>query len=111
MICRPFLFMVTEEKMEESDEHRATGGVCFFFFAEASQFDSHHSFIVRYTAAEDLGLDMHTDDSATGHEGWVIFGLRPIGGVKTGQSGDCSDCAGIIGVHGQTTKQRPLKEG
>lgn len=30
---------------------------------EASQFDSHHSFIVRYTATEDLGLDMHTDDS------------------------------------------------
>ena len=41
---------------------------------QASQFDSHHSFIVRYTATEDLGLDMHTDDSATGHEGWVIFG-------------------------------------
>eukprot|EP00434_Breviolum_minutum_P044244 symbB.v1.2.039499.t1/scaffold6608.1/size16736/1 len=33
------------------------------FPEEASQFDSHHSFIVRYTAAEDLGLDMHTDDS------------------------------------------------
>ena len=31
---------------------------------EASQFDDHHSFIVRYTASEDLGLDMHTDDSA-----------------------------------------------
>ena len=33
------------------------------FPSEASQFDSHHSFIVRYTASEDLGLDMHTDDS------------------------------------------------
>ena len=32
------------------------------FPLEASQFDTHHSFIVRYTAAEDLGLDMHTDD-------------------------------------------------
>ena len=31
---------------------------------EGSQFDDHHSFIVRYTASEDLGLDMHTDDSA-----------------------------------------------
>ena len=44
------------------------------FPQEASQFDSHHSFIVRYTATEDLGLDMHTDDSATGHDGWLIFG-------------------------------------
>lgn len=34
-------------------------------WSQASQFDSHHSFIVRYTAAEDLGLDMHTDDSVT----------------------------------------------
>ncbi|KAL7535598.1 hypothetical protein ACHAXR_006597 [Thalassiosira sp. AJA248-18] len=33
------------------------------FPMEASQFDSHHSFIVRYRAEEDLGLDMHTDDS------------------------------------------------
>jgi len=33
------------------------------FPAEASQFDNHHSFIVRYRAGEDLGLDMHTDDS------------------------------------------------
>ncbi|CAB9513630.1 and iron-dependent oxygenase domain-containing protein 2 [Seminavis robusta] len=27
------------------------------------KFDGHHSFIVRYQADEDLGLDMHTDDS------------------------------------------------
>ncbi len=33
------------------------------FPVEASQFDNHHSFIVRYLAGEDLGLDMHTDDS------------------------------------------------
>jgi hypothetical protein len=33
------------------------------FPAQASQFDDHHSFIVRYRAGEDLGLDMHTDDS------------------------------------------------
>jgi len=26
-------------------------------------FDSHHSFMVQYKAGEDLGLDMHTDDS------------------------------------------------
>jgi len=30
---------------------------------EASQFDDHHSFIVRYKSNEDMGLDMHTDDS------------------------------------------------
>ena len=33
------------------------------FPKQASQFDDHHSFIVRYQAEEDLGLDMHTDDS------------------------------------------------
>lgn len=33
------------------------------FPIEASQFDGHHSFMVRYRAGEDLGLDMHTDDS------------------------------------------------
>ena len=33
------------------------------FPIEASNFNDHHSFIVRYTAGEDLGLDMHTDDS------------------------------------------------
>lgn len=33
------------------------------FPEQASQFDDHHSFIVRYQADEDLGLDMHTDDS------------------------------------------------
>ena len=33
------------------------------FPQQASQFDDHHSFIVRYRADEDPGLDMHTDDS------------------------------------------------
>ena len=33
------------------------------FPVQASRFDDHHSFIVRYRADEDLGLDMHTDDS------------------------------------------------
>jgi len=33
------------------------------FPKEGAQFDDHHSFIVRYRADEDLGLDMHTDDS------------------------------------------------
>jgi len=28
-----------------------------------SHFDQHHSFVVRYKFGEDLGLDMHTDDS------------------------------------------------
>ena len=33
------------------------------FPIHASQFDDHHAFMVRYRANEDLGLDMHTDDS------------------------------------------------
>ena len=28
-----------------------------------AKFTGHHSFMVKYTAGEDLGLDMHTDDS------------------------------------------------
>ena len=35
----------------------------YLFPIQGSQFDSHHSFIVRYKSTEDLGLDMHTDDS------------------------------------------------
>ena len=35
----------------------------YLFPIQGSQFDSHHSFIVRYRSDEDLGLDMHTDDS------------------------------------------------
>ncbi|CAK0884189.1 unnamed protein product [Prorocentrum cordatum] len=34
-----------------------------FFPEEAACFDSHHTFIVRYRAEEDKGLDMHIDDS------------------------------------------------
>ena len=33
------------------------------FQAPGSLWDSHHCFIVRYREGEDLGLDMHTDDS------------------------------------------------
>jgi len=33
------------------------------FPKQAEMFDSHHSFIVRYQQGEDLGLDMHIDDS------------------------------------------------
>jgi len=33
------------------------------FPIQASQIDDHHSFLVRYNADEDLGLDMHKDDS------------------------------------------------
>jgi hypothetical protein len=33
------------------------------FPTEGAQFDSHHSFMVQYKPNEDLGLDMHTDDS------------------------------------------------
>lgn len=33
------------------------------FPLEATHFDYHHSFIVRYQSQEDLGLDMHIDDS------------------------------------------------
>jgi hypothetical protein len=33
------------------------------FPREGAKFDDHHSFIVRYQSDEDLGLDMHVDDS------------------------------------------------
>ena len=33
------------------------------FPIEGCNFDGHHSFLVRYKAGEDLGLDIHTDDS------------------------------------------------
>eukprot|EP00980_Cylindrotheca_fusiformis_P019943 scaffold7025_cov123-Cylindrotheca_fusiformis.AAC.2 len=33
------------------------------FPVEGKSFDDHHSFLVRYQADEDLGLDMHIDDS------------------------------------------------
>jgi len=33
------------------------------FPGPGSEWDGHHSFIVRYREGEDLGLDMHTDDS------------------------------------------------
>lgn len=35
----------------------------FLFPSTGAHFDHHHSFIVRYKMGEDLGLDMHTDDS------------------------------------------------
>ena len=47
--------------------------------------DSHHSFSVRYTAGEDLGLDMHTDDSdvtfnvCLGKPGFTAAGLTFCG--------------------------------
>mmetsp|Transcript_104242 Transcript_104242/g.238676 ORF Transcript_104242/g.238676 Transcript_104242/m.238676 type:complete len:484 (+) Transcript_104242:62-1513(+) len=33
------------------------------YWPEIGPFDGHHSFIVRYKEQQDLGLDMHTDDS------------------------------------------------
>jgi hypothetical protein len=33
------------------------------FPEQGGQFDSHHTFMVQYKPGEDLGLDMHTDDS------------------------------------------------
>jgi hypothetical protein len=48
-------------------------------------FDGHHSFIVRYNASEDKGLDMHTDDSdvtlnaCLGRKGFEAAGLRFCG--------------------------------
>eukprot|EP00449_Zooxanthella_nutricula_P044833 CAMPEP_0198600412 /NCGR_PEP_ID=MMETSP1462-20131121/148209_1 /TAXON_ID=1333877 /ORGANISM="Brandtodinium nutriculum, Strain RCC3387" /LENGTH=169 /DNA_ID=CAMNT_0044332121 /DNA_START=91 /DNA_END=597 /DNA_ORIENTATION=+ len=33
------------------------------FPGAGSEVDRHHSFVVRYKVGEDLGLDMHTDDS------------------------------------------------
>lgn len=35
----------------------------YLFPGVGSQFDRHHTFVVRYKVGEDLGLDMHTDDS------------------------------------------------
>lgn len=35
----------------------------YLFPIQGEQFDDHHSFLVRYQADEDLGLDMHIDDS------------------------------------------------
>ena len=38
--------------------------ICRHLFPkEASQLDDHHTFLVRYESGQDLGLDMHTDDS------------------------------------------------
>lgn len=36
--------------------------------------DGHHCFIVRYREEEDLGLDMHTDDSET----WLWWKTRLV---------------------------------
>jgi hypothetical protein len=53
--------------------------------------DGHHSFIVRYKQGEDLGLDMHTDDSdvtfnvCLGKEGFTAAGLT-FCGVLGGES-------------------------
>merc|ERR1719487_954895 len=33
------------------------------YWPHITPLDDHHTFIVRYKEAEDLGLDMHTDDS------------------------------------------------
>eukprot|EP00397_Hematodinium_sp_SG-2012_P023502 GEMP01024419.1.p1 GENE.GEMP01024419.1~~GEMP01024419.1.p1 ORF type:complete len:368 (+),score=77.28 GEMP01024419.1:311-1414(+) len=35
----------------------------YFFPGAGHEWDNHHSFVVRYTIGEDVGLDMHTDDS------------------------------------------------
>ena len=35
----------------------------YLFPGVGSHFDRHHTFVVRYKVGEDLGLDMHTDDS------------------------------------------------
>eukprot|EP00439_Symbiodinium_sp_Y106_P062534 s4107_g9.t1 len=40
-----------------------------FFQAPGCLWDGHHCFIVRYREGEDLGLDMHTDDSEPSLEG------------------------------------------
>mmetsp|Transcript_71269 Transcript_71269/g.200628 ORF Transcript_71269/g.200628 Transcript_71269/m.200628 type:complete len:531 (+) Transcript_71269:157-1749(+) len=55
-------------------------------FPDEGEFlDSHHSFTVRYMAGEDLGLDMHTDDSdvtfnvCLGKPGFTAAGLTFCG--------------------------------
>lgn len=58
--------------------------------AEGSEFHNHHSFMVRYKAQEDAGLDMHTDDSdvtlnvCLGREGFEAAGLTFCGVMGTG---------------------------
>jgi len=55
------------------------------FPEEGAHLDGHHSFTVRYTAGEDLGLDMHTDDSdvtfniCLGKPGFTAAGLTFCG--------------------------------
>ena len=55
-----------------------------------ARFDSHHSFMVQYKQGEDLGLDMHTDDSdvtfnvCLGRE-FEAAGLTFCGGVGSSQ--------------------------
>ena len=57
------------------------------FPVEAETFDDHHAFMVQYKPNEDLGLDMHTDDSdvtfnvALGREGFKGAGLTFCGTV------------------------------
>ena len=59
------------------------------FPVEGAQFDAHHAFMVRYKAGEDLGLDMHTDDSdvtvnvCLGKEGFRGAGLTFCGVMAT----------------------------
>jgi len=49
------------------------------FPREGANLDDHHTFIVRYNADEDVGLDMHEDDSdVTLNVAWgVILRLPP----------------------------------
>jgi len=55
------------------------------FPTEGEWLDEHHSFSVRYKAGEDLGLDMHTDDSdvtfnvCLGKPGFTAAGLTFCG--------------------------------
>lgn len=49
------------------------------FPGAGQQWDGHHCFIVRYRAGEDLGLDMHTDDSDVTFN--VCFGVEFTGAL------------------------------
>jgi len=63
--------------------------VSALFPLEGAQLDGHHSFMVRYRADGDKGLDMHTDDSdvtlniCLGREGFKASGLTFCGKFGT----------------------------
>lgn len=58
------------------------------FPAEGASFDSHHTFIVQYSAGQQKGLDMHTDDSDVTFNVCLGRDFRGAGLTFCGQRGD-----------------------